>query len=446
MDEPKDDFFEHIKQVLRNHEEDYREGAWEQFSGMQSPAPVRKTPPVSIWKWAAAAAAVTGILFLAPYLFTKHPNTPPPPAEIVKTTEPKNNTAPLPDSNSKTSADQEQQQLTKDVQKKTQKGQPAAVRNYLYPVIKEMPVSLAKASSPEIVAPGQLTPVPKQNDIATGQPAKERPAPGFWQNHIIPGKEPLPNTPQQEINNRTQILAQNTAPEKETKERSRTRKWVPSLYVSPMFAESGVNMGYGVALAYAVNDRIKVSTGLAHNKISTSRDYAPETAAAALNTPATFSLTAKRMAFAAPVQSPKLKSVQGVLSGFDIPVDISYAFSKKLYATAGVSGLVVVNDNTNYTLITSTNTQISVVNSQGVLQEDKRIVNNSYTSATSLPGELNHDKTSFLGFYNLSIGYKQKITPKNNVSIEPFLKVPVKTVTNQNLNYKGMGIRLKFDF
>ncbi|MBO9621073.1 MAG: hypothetical protein J7539_18805 [Niabella sp.] len=434
MEEPKDDFFEHIKQVLRNHEEGYREGAWEQFSGAHQSAPVKK---IGIWKWVAAAAVIAGILFAAPYLFTNH-NNPSSPA-IATTTDSKNNTPARPDSNH-TRQTPAVQQLAKNEQQQTK---PTTIT--VNPVSGNRSDTAPKApfttpSQPENAPPGTLAVAPKQNTAPPEQPVKDKP--GFWQPHVVPERE---NRPEPESNNR-QLLAQNTPPEPATKERSRSKKWTPSLYLSPMFAESGVNMGYGVALAYAVNDRVKVSAGIAHNKISTSKNYDAAGSSSALNAPATFSAAMKRMALAAPAASPTLKSVQGVLSGFDIPVDVSYALSKKLYATAGVSGLVVVNDNTNYTLVTSSNTQISVVNSQGVLQEDKRIVTNAYASSSSPTGDLNHDKTTFLGFYNVSVGYKQKITPRNNVSIEPFLKVPVKTVTNQSLNYTGMGIRLKFDF
>lgn len=414
MEEPKDDFFEHIKQVLRNHEEDYREGAWEQFSGAHLSAPVKK---IRAWKWVAAAAVIAGLLLAAPYLFTKHDTAPS--TETVTTTEPKNNTITAPDSNTLLLPATPAQQLVKNAQKQTERstGTSAAAN---HPVAKDMiaKAPLVAAPAPEINPPNTMAVAPKQNTtIAPEQPVKDKPAPNFWQPHTVPDRE---SNLSPESNNSPQVLAHNTPPEEATKERNRSRRWIPSLYVSPMFAESGVNMGYGVALAYAVNDRIKVSAGIAHNKISTSKNYDVAAGNAALNTPTTFSLASKRMALAAPAPAPALKSVQGILSGFDIPVDISYALSKKLYATAGVSGLVVVNDNTNYTLVTSTNTQISVVNSQGVLQEDKRIVNSSYAFSTALPGELNHDKTTFLGFYNLSLGYKQKITPKNNVSIEPF--------------------------
>jgi hypothetical protein len=56
------------------------------------------------------------------------------------------------------------------------------------------------------------------------------------------------------------------------------------------------------------------------------------------------------------------------------------------------------------------------------------------------------DKNFFMGFYNASIGVKQKITGKNSVSVEPFIKIPVKPTADQKLSYKNVGIRLMLDF
>lgn len=456
MEEPADDFFEHIKQTLRSHEEEYREGAWEAFAQKHLARPPAKTAPViTIWKWVAASAAVVAGLFLAITYFTAQPQADAPAHETVNIITPEDRSEPA------TGADSNQVIHPGHAPQIAQQQPPVFMNRDAWKEQENLhrpaPLDLTNASKGNPLQYGMLpisipqkitvTPAPAQTDPGQ-QLTAHAPAAEFWKNRIVTDDAP-PQQHQAPAMNSYPMMAQNDHPQQQESQGS--RKWIPSLFLSPMFAESGVNMGYGVSLAYAINDKVRISAGVAHNKITTSRDFeaaAPPSASPTLNAPGNSLSLASRSLLAATnvAASPRLESVQGALSGFDIPLDVSYNISKKFYATAGVSGLVVVNDNTNYTLVTSTNTRISVENSQGILQEDKSIVTNTYSSANALPGDISHDKTSFLGFYNISMGYKQKVTPKNNVSIEPFLKVPVKNVTNQNLNYTGMGVRLKFDF
>jgi hypothetical protein len=65
---------------------------------------------------------------------------------------------------------------------------------------------------------------------------------------------------------------------------------------------------------------------------------------------------------------------------------------------------------------------------------------------TEPQSEANIDPDKYIGFYNFSLGYKQKISKKNNIAIEPFLRLPMKTFSKENLNLTNGGLRLKIDF
>ncbi|MBO9595718.1 MAG: hypothetical protein J7599_22640 [Niabella sp.] len=446
MEDHQDDFLKHIKGVLRDHEEEYRPGAWEQFSRQHlQAAPAKPARVIPLWKRAAVAAAVlVGVFLIANYFITSHN---PLPGNIAKEgphpgkrdTGSQNSTSPSrPDVTPSVDPSSENQ----DAARQKEPGMvtpfdPAGEQEQIAqhdplnasPAIPDNPPSVA-------VPPAGQEPV-KQTPAVNNPPAQ----------HPVQPARPAPYEVTSRPNNTTPMTALFPEP---SRDRDRSRKWVPSLYISPMFGETDVNVGYGISLGYAVNDRIKVSAGVAHNKLTASRDFdvtAPPSNASLSNSGnnALFAARSLVNADAAPSQ-PQLETVRAAVSGFDIPVDISYNISKNLYASAGVSGLVVVKDNTQYTYVTSTNTRISVENNEGILQEDKNLRMMEYATSNAAPEASQKERTPFIGFYNLSMGYKQRITSKNNVAIEPFLKVPMKTVSDQKLNYTGMGIRLKFDF
>ncbi|WP_018629272.1 hypothetical protein [Niabella aurantiaca] len=454
MEDHQDDFLKHIKEVLRNHEEDYRQGAWEQFSQQHLQAPVKAARVIPLWKKITAAAAVLAAVLLSVQYFITTPPAGVSPAIVkedgAQSPSQKNHpatgnsqiTLPVPDTQAPLTADRSSgnnpvfspQEQQKPGTPLTASGQEPVAQN---DVLKETPVLPAPPSAGTEVTAGH------------GQtPTRQKPAPKpFWPNPVAPGNATAGQQPPVRQQNPL-FLARESAPSE--RENSRSKKWSPSVFISPMFGESDVNMGYGVSLGYAVNDKIKISAGVAHNKMTASRDFDVSfpSSNATLNSPAAFSASAARSLVNndAAVPQQQLEKVNATLSGFDIPIDISYNITNRLYATAGVSGMVVVRDNALYYYKDSENQQISVENNQGILKEDKNIQVIKSSVSDAAPEASGKERTPFLGFYNVSFGYKQKITPKNNVAIEPFLKVPMKNVSDQKLNYTGMGIRLKFDF
>ncbi|MBZ4192126.1 hypothetical protein [Niabella beijingensis] len=443
--EEQDDFFKHIKEVLHHHEEGYREGAWEDFAGQHlKPSPSRTAPVVSIWKWAAAAAILTGVCFAAFY-FINFKAAPPAGNVVQAPVSQPQNTRPSDDSSITPQQQLPETAPVKEYYSSTEKNDPD---NYNLSVT--TPSAGNTIGAPVLypaTVPGTAPLIPTPAPPVAGKPAAPKPSAPvhFWENRIIteeatqPPRQAMPVT-------RDPVLARNS----EQKESGRSKRWSLGLFLSPTFGETNVNMGYGASLGYAINDKIRISTGIAHNKLTASRDFdvAASPPPASLNSPVADGLFAARglLSNSNTTSQPQLEAVKGAVSGFDIPVDISYNISKKLYASAGVSGLVVIKDNAQYTYVTSTNQRVQVENSQGLLKEDKNMRVVEYSTSDAAPEASGKEKTPFLGFYNVSMGYKQRVSSKNNVAIEPFLKIPMKSVSDQKLNYTGVGIRLKFDF
>ena len=75
--------------------------------------------------------------------------------------------------------------------------------------------------------------------------------------------------------------------------------------------------------------------------------------------------------------------------------------------------------------------------------ENTYILNKKVVESADLEAQ-NH--VNYLGFYNLSFGYKKKMLKRHFVAFEPFVKLPIKEVTQDNLRLVGAGLRLKVDF
>ncbi|MCF3107812.1 hypothetical protein LL912_03375 [Niabella sp. CC-SYL272] len=445
MEEHQDDFLKHIKDQLRNHEEEYRPGAWEQFSRQHlQTAPAQPARVVPLWKRIAVAAAVlAGVFLIANYFITTHNKLP---EDLAKGGQPHPEKKGLPSENRPTLSRPDLPLASEPLPQNhgaLPKDAPGATSTFSAgqqdQIAQQDPLKEISAI-PDRPAPPVATP-------AGQEPAKQAPPAN---NPTVQRSQPGRPAPYHETSRPGNTFPMAMQPPMPAREHDRSKKWIPSLYISPMFGETDMNVGYGISLGYAVNDRIKVSAGVAHNKLTASRDFdvtAPPSNASLANSGNNALFAARSLVNAdAATSQPQLETVRGAVSGFDIPVDISYNISKNLYASAGVSGLVVVKDNTKYTYVTSTNVRVSVENNEGILKEDKNMRVMEYATSDAAPEASQKERTPFIGFYNLSMGYKQRITPKNNVAIEPFLKVPMKSVSDQKLNYTGMGIRLKFDF
>ena len=56
------------------------------------------------------------------------------------------------------------------------------------------------------------------------------------------------------------------------------------------------------------------------------------------------------------------------------------------------------------------------------------------------------ETVNYIGFYNFSFGYTKKIYKNHALSIEPFVKLPIRVVTQDNLRLIGTGVRLRVGF
>lgn len=201
-------------------------------------------------------------------------------------------------------------------------------------------------------------------------------------------------------------------------------KWQPDVYVAPaMGNDNKVTMNYGFSLSYAIANKLSISSGVSYASISTTES---------LNATAPQTLSGKNLA-----------SVDAKVRGINVPLELKYNISDKLYTNVGVSALAVLNNSQQNSYIVNQVQSFSAPAVNGYADSKTMIVQEKKVEPQP---EANIDPDKYIGFYNFSLGYKQKISKKNNIAIEPFLRLPMKTFSKENLNLTNGGLRLKIDF
>lgn len=127
----------------------------------------------------------------------------------------------------------------------------------------------------------------------------------------------------------------------------------------------------------------------------------------------------------------------------DVPINITWKFyshdSKSYYVSSGISSMAYLDqkyENTNYeyTLVETT----------------KDNIDNSYTMAENRTVEETEVKPfetfDFAGRVNIVFGLEQRLTPKLNIHIEPYVKIPISGLGSERLKFTTSGITCKVSF
>ncbi|RZJ64204.1 MAG: hypothetical protein EOO47_27160, partial [Flavobacterium sp.] len=230
--------------------------------------------------------------------------------------------------------------------------------------------------------------------------------------------------------NETKNSTTKKADEKKAKNNDR---FTLGLVVAPSFGNvKRLNMGYGVSVDYKLSDKFALNSGLAYNQMAAAKGV--------INNGQSDMASVSAIAKSSSTKS--LESIEERVTGIDIPLEIKYNVSKNLYANVGVSAFAVINQKRNNTFLEERIVQqsagLSSANSFSSVLVTQRITESQAVTETQ--------DYSYLGFYNLSFGYKKKISKNNSFAVEPFLKLPMREVKTENLRLISTGVKLKFDF
>jgi hypothetical protein len=208
---------------------------------------------------------------------------------------------------------------------------------------------------------------------------------------------------------------------RETQEPSR---WNFGVELLPTVLQSKVSMGAGVTTEFKLSKHFSVSSGIAYVALDASKSIDHQAVSL--------------------MSSKKLIAIDANIRGIDIPLSLTYNLNKKLYTSMGVSYFNIIEEKRNNKYETEMQVAISAKSaSTGMFQVlDSKLIEQNNEVSSELPLKGN----SYLGFFNFSVGHKQEVFNQYNIVIEPFIKIPVGRLSNEDLRLGNGGVKLRFTF
>jgi cytoskeletal protein RodZ len=415
--QPEDELITHIKNSLIGHEEEYLPGAWERFEK-------KEDKNKSLVVWFSRLAGVAAIVLIGLFWFLKDT-----PVDVSQTFT-KTNTKITPSEDPGSSKSLKEKSFNSYATKKENKeaiSQSKTGPDYINPIIENLSDKPQMAKVDDIPFNNTKTQfiAPIQSPVNAADNSKLAIVNKTNQSEKKMSFEDF-------LKKETGINKINSKSEPTPK---RSNKWDLGLVVAPSFGNSKkINMGYGLSMGYNLSDRISLNSGISYNDMAASSSPV-STGGPVMSSPTTSAIVRSG--------SKNLESIDAKVSGLDIPLELKYNLSKKIYANVGISAFTVLNQSRNNNFLQERIEQQPSSNADS-FAETRIVVSNERITEEVPESEIKSSK--YIGFYNFSFGFKQKISKKNTFSVEPFMKVPMKKNTADNLRLLGTGVKLKFDF
>ena len=216
-----------------------------------------------------------------------------------------------------------------------------------------------------------------------------------------------------------------------------TKKWDFSVELSPNIKDNDINFGGGFAIAYNLNDRISIGSGVSYMQLDAQRG--PN----GIDIPSEFSKLAGSRN-----NNKSLSTISTSLVGLDFPINLKLNIGSAMYANAGVSLFSVLNESryNNFeeriavTSLASPNTSPSASKSESNGVEAQTLHSQEVSVSSPYEGK------NFTGFLNFSVGYKLPFIPKINLAVEPYVKIPIGSLSDQDMDLSNGGFKIKASF
>lgn len=131
------------------------------------------------------------------------------------------------------------------------------------------------------------------------------------------------------------------------------------------------------------------------------------------------------------------------LLSLEIPISLQYSMTDRFYFSVGVASASFLKENFNFTYSYEDMIQrIQYVEGEGFI-EVMELVTISESVRETEPSLSSFHPAAF---YNFSIGYKFDYSERSRFSLEPFVKIPTRTLSSQKISYITAGLHLKISF
>ncbi|HAO07122.1 MAG TPA: hypothetical protein DCQ50_09050 [Chryseobacterium sp.] len=211
-------------------------------------------------------------------------------------------------------------------------------------------------------------------------------------------------------------------PEHPVETRINTNRWKFGVEINPSYVSDRINLGFGISTQFEFSKRIKLATGLSYSSITAIHKIDPVQMSA----------------------DTTLTGAQSVIKALDIPFSIIYERKNGWYAAVGVSALAVLKENKVYEFeskVLQETFSTDPVNGDPV--SVFKVVETNYnekSAGTDFKGRNN------LGYINLAIGKQYKIYGNTKILLEPFVKIPMGSLNNENVDLLNSGIKIRLVF
>lgn len=217
-------------------------------------------------------------------------------------------------------------------------------------------------------------------------------------------------------------------------------RWDLAVVVSPSLTSEKINMGGGIALAYRISDRWSIRSGVSIAEMGVGQypagsrqgartatyDYPVPQSAPTVNG----ELTADHEYLG----NSYLTSVTSSLLAMDVPLDLRYHVTERFYSSVGMSLFAVLDERRTVHYTTTTASQELNGTRYNRREFSQRV--SSQPIADQRVG----------GFLNFSIGHRLPLSKRVSLSVEPYFKVPMGSLSKQDMNLNHGGLKLVTGF
>ena len=135
------------------------------------------------------------------------------------------------------------------------------------------------------------------------------------------------------------------------------------------------------------------------------------------------------------------------MTNLDIPINITWKFknsrTESYYVSGGFSSLAYLGENYSTTSY-SQDLQSSIV--YGTSGEENTVYKLVDVRTTTVERSEPFSSFDVAGRLNLMVGYSKSISPKLNLHLEPYLKIPLSGMGSKNMRFTTSGITCKISF